>query len=161
MRPHLNDQKMKSSENKLRWWQIAVLAPLVVAVIPLALIVVAAFFLASAFLYLAIWLLWCSRGKDVLFVYSESPIWRDYLEAHVLPKIAGRAIVLNWTERKQWRTTLASLAFSHFGGSRQFNPLAVVFRPFRRARIFRFWEPFRDFKHGRSDPPRKIWKVTN
>lgn len=147
---------MKASENKLRWWQIILLAPLVVAVIPLALVVVAAYFSASALLYPAIWLLWCSRGKDVLFVYSESPVWRDYLEAHVLPKIAERAIVLNWTERKQWGTTLASLAFSHFGGSRQFNPLGVVFRPFRRARVFRFWLPFRDFKHGRSEPLTKI-----
>jgi hypothetical protein len=25
----------------------------------------------------------------------------------------------------------------------------VVFRPFHRTRKFRFWKPFRDFKHGR------------
>ena len=45
--------------------------------------------------------------------------------------------------------SLARAAFYHFGGNRQFNPLAIVFRPFRRPRTFRFWQPFQDFKHGR------------
>ena len=40
---------------------------------------------------------------------------------------------------------------STFGGWREFNPLAVVFRPFRRTRTFRFWQPFRDFKHGHPE----------
>jgi hypothetical protein len=85
----------------------------------------------------------------LLFVYSESPIWRDYLGEHILPLLGERAIVLNWSERKRWRVSLRRLAFYHFGGYRQFNPLAVVFRPFHRTRTFRFWEPFKEFKHGR------------
>jgi hypothetical protein len=35
-----------------------------------------------------------------------------------------------------------------FGGTREFNPMVVAFRPFRRARTFRFWQAFRDYKHG-------------
>jgi hypothetical protein len=35
-----------------------------------------------------------------------------------------------------------------FGGSRDFNPLAVVVRPLRWGRAFRFWRAFRDAKHG-------------
>ena len=37
---------------------------------------------------------------------------------------------------KCWRVSIATLAFHHFAGYRQFNPLAVVFRPFpvRRSR---------------------------
>ena len=38
-----------------------------------------------------------------------------------------------------------------FGGYREFNPLAVVFRPFRRSRIFRFWRPFKDSSHGHPE----------
>lgn len=41
--------------------------------------------------------------------------------------------------------------FRHFVGAREFNPLAVVFRPFRPARVFRFWQPFREWKHGKPD----------
>jgi len=29
--------------------------------------------------------------------------------------------------------------------------MAVVFRPFRRTRTFRFLEPFRNFKHGHPE----------
>lgn len=78
----------------LRWWQVALIAPIVIIIVPVAIVALASYLVASASLYVAIWLLWCSRGKDVLFVYSESPIWREYLEAQVLPKIAHRAVVL-------------------------------------------------------------------
>jgi hypothetical protein len=50
------------------------------------------------------------------------------------------------------------MAFRHFGGYREFNPLAVVFRPFRRTHKFRFWKPFRDWKHGCPDTLRQIQK---
>jgi hypothetical protein len=46
---------------------------------------------------------------------------------------------------------LAVFAFRYFGGYRAFNPMAIVFRPFRLARKFRFYEPFRDFKHGKTE----------
>jgi hypothetical protein len=87
----------------------------------------------------------------VLFVYSDSPIWRDYIDERILPLHAERALVLNWSERRRWRPSLSRMTFHHFGGSREFNPLAVVFRPFRRTRTFRFWQPFRDFKHGHPE----------
>lgn len=103
-------------------------------------------------LNIVIWVQWCKRGKDILFVYSDSPIWHDYLDERVLPHLGDRAIVLNWSHRKTWNESLATAAFRHFGGDKEFNPLAVVFRPFRRARTFRFWQPFRDFKHGKTEP---------
>jgi hypothetical protein len=51
---------------------------------------------------------------------------------------------------------LARVAFHHFGGWREFNPLAVVFRPLRRTRTFRFWQPFRDFTHGYPEALHRI-----
>jgi len=30
--------------------------------------------------------------------------------------------------------------------------MAVVFRPLRRTRAFRFLRPFQDFKHGNAEP---------
>lgn len=140
----------------LRSWQFALLAPLIVLVVPVAVIAFLLYAAASAVLYLLIWLLWCTRGKDVLFVYSDSPIWREYLESEVLPKIAQRAVVLNWSKRKRWKASLARFAFTHFDGYREFNPLGIVFRPGCRAQGFPYWQPFRDFKHGREEPLQKI-----
>jgi hypothetical protein len=89
-------------------------------------------------------------------VYSESPIWCEYIEKEVLPRLEGRAVVLNWSERKRWKNSLAVLAFRRFGGRRAFNPLAVVFRPFHFAKVFRFFDPFQEFKHGK---PAKVEQV--
>jgi hypothetical protein len=138
------------------WWQVALLillAPVLLLVVVVALVCVA---MASVFLHLTIWTWWCLRGRDILFVYSDSPIWHEHIEARILPLLGERAIVLNWSQRKRWRVSIARLAFHHFGGYRDFNPLAVVFRPFRRSRVFRFWQPFKDFKHGHSEPLEKM-----
>lgn len=136
--------------SKPKWWQVALVVPL----LPVLLVVVAlafTFFLMSTVgLHIAIWSWWCLRGRDILFVFSDSPVWHDYIEQHILPRLGERAVVLNWSQRRAWRFSLARLAFHHFAG-KQFNPLAVVFRPFRRTRTFRFWQPFRDFKHGDSE----------
>jgi hypothetical protein len=109
-------------------------------------------------LHLAVWLLWRPRGKNILFVYSHSPLWQDYLESRILPHLEERAIILNWSDRKKWerRFSLPVLALSYFGGQREFNPLAVVFRPFRRAKTFRFWQPFQEFKHGKREALEKM-----
>jgi hypothetical protein len=135
-----------------RWWQIALLFPLIPILMVLAAIALACFVVASICLHVTIWTIWCLRGRDILLVYSDSPIWHDYIQEAILPKLGARAVVLNWSHRKRWRLSLARLAFHHFGGYRQFNPMAVVFRPFRRSKIFRFWQPFKDFKHGRTAP---------
>lgn len=130
-----------------------ILLPLIVVVFALYL----TFYLSyGVFLYLAVWCCWCARGRHVLFVYSDSPIWHDYVEEHILHRLRKRAVVLNWSQRSRWKCTLAVLAFRYFGGSREFNPLAVVFRPFRLARRFRFYEPFREFKHGKTEAVNKM-----
>jgi hypothetical protein len=46
--------------------------------------------------------------------------------------------------------------FRSFGGRREFNPLVIVFRLFGRARSFRFWQPFQDWKRGYREPLEKI-----
>ena len=119
---------------------------------PILIIVLSAYLLYTLVLHLAIWSIWWPRGKFIMFVYSNSPIWQGYIESRILPKIQKCAIILNWSERNQWagQFSLAVLALQHFGGYRAFNPLAVVFRPFHRAKVFRFWKPFQDFKHGQS-----------
>jgi hypothetical protein len=88
----------------------------------------------------------------VLVVLSDSPIWRDYMFDEVLPLVRHRAVVLNWSERKRWPTwSLARHAFRTFKGDRNYNPLILVFRPFRRAEVFRFWQAFQEWKHGHKE----------
>jgi len=129
---------------------IVVLSPLW---IPLLLLWLVFYVLASACIHLAVLLLWLPRDKHILFVYSDSPIWHDYIEEHILPVIREQAVVLNWSQRnsRSWRPWLAVVAFIHFGGWRDFNPMAVVFRPFRRGKAFRFLPAFRDYKHGKPE----------
>ena len=119
---------------------------LVIILSPILLIAILLSLLWGAILSIAIWLTWKKRW--VLFVYSDSSTWKDYIEKEILPYIQDRAIILNWSERKNWKTSLAVLAFRYFGGYRNFNPMAIVFRPFRAVKTYRFFKAFREFKHG-------------
>lgn len=121
--------------------------------LPLLVLWAGFYLLSSIWLHLGVWLLWLPRSKRVLFVYSDSPTWQTYIEAQILPIIREQAIILNWSQRRTWprRFSLAVAAFKHFGGWREFNPMAVVFLPLRRAKVFRFLQPFREFKHGKPD----------
>src|SRR2546422_9520364 len=123
----------------LNWRQIAVLIPLFPLVLAIALFALLLYIVASICLHIVIWLWWCLRGRDILFMYSDSPIWHDYIEQRILPFLGERAVILNWSHRKKWRFSLARLAFHHFGGFREVNSLGGVFRPFLRTPRVRFW----------------------
>ena len=126
-------------------------------VLPLALISVMLWLAHRILVYLLIWALWLPKGKDILFVSSDSPIWHEYMTIQVLPRVQERAIVLNWSERNKWSSLSFRVhVFRCFGGSREFNPLIVWFRPFQRARIYRFWSAFKDWKRGYQDPIQRM-----
>ena len=130
---------------------------LFVLFLPIILPMLFVYILFGLFLHIVIWLVWCTQGKNVLFVYSNSPVWQDYVEQQILPRLSHNAIILNWSERKNWhRFSLAAMAFDFFGGDREFNPLAVVFRPLRFSRTFRFWNAFKFYKHGKAEPLTKM-----
>ena len=140
----MTGQRSKFSRSRLQFVAVLVLLPVV---LPLALIALSMGLAHRAVLYALVWLLWLPRGKDVLLVHSDSPIWHEYITTQVLPLVQPRAFVLNWSERKRWpRLSLPVVVFRSFAGRREFNPLVVVFRPFARARYFRFWQPFQDLK---------------
>jgi hypothetical protein len=153
---------MSSGQQQNSWWKKTVIAGVILlclpVIIPFLLVIFVIYIPFSICLHVCIWSLWSSRGYNVLFVYSNSPIWQEHIEKHIFPRLGNRAKILNWSERCQWHfpPTLARLAFHHFGGHREFNPLAVVIRPFRFSRTFRFWKPFQDFKHGRPEALEKM-----
>lgn len=129
-----------------------------VLISPLVVAALAIYCLIGMLLHVVVWCWWCPRGRDMLFVYSNSPIWQEYVQQQLLPPLETRAVVLNWSERRNWRPSLAVWAFRYFGGSRAYNPIAIVFRPLRRTRTFRFYEPFHDLKHGK---PERVERMTS
>lgn len=133
------------------------MAAVVIALLPLLLVIVVWFALWRLGLLFLVWNFWCAKGRNVLFVYSDSPNWKEYIETNILPRFDNRVVVLNWSNRSKWKTSLAKLVFQHWGGRREFNPLGVIFKPFHRTRVFRFHKPFMDFKHGKSENL-KNWK---
>ena len=54
------------------------------------------------------------------------------------------------------KVSFAPHVFRTFGARRDFNPLVVVFRPFRRAEVLRFWQAFKDWKHGHTEPVERL-----
>ena len=132
-----------------RWWTWPLLALLIAALIPLVIVGMAMWFIAAAALQLIVWMAWCSRGRYALVVYSNSPIWQEYFEEQVLPAVGDRGVVLNWSDRKRWPLTLSVVLFKFFGGTHDFNPFALIFQPLVWKREFRFYGPFKAFKHGR------------
>ncbi|MBV9623352.1 MAG: hypothetical protein JOZ14_05170 [Acidobacteria bacterium] len=132
--------------------KIALVFILLPLVLPLIIVALLLFTLHRLVLYLLVWMLWVPNGKDTLFVYSDSPIWHGYMTEQVLPLVRDRAIILNWSERSTWRKwRLTQQVFYSFGGRREFNPMVIVFRPIHRAKVFRFWSAFKDWKHGHTE----------
>jgi hypothetical protein len=43
-----------------------------------------------------------------------------------------------------------------FAGSREFNPIAIMFEPLTWPRRFRFYRAFRAFKHGRPEEVERL-----
>lgn len=126
--------------------------PMLVLLSPLILLLAVIWFVAAVVLHLATVLLWVPRGRKVVFVYSDSPVWKDYIERNILPRLPETAAILNWSERKHWGSfNLAVWLFRFYAGGREYNPLGLIIHPLWGPKVFRFWRAFRDFKHGNID----------
>src|SRR5438552_19116798 len=89
---------------KRKWhWRDAVLLLILPFLIVLIPAVIFLFIANRVLLYLIVRLLWLPKGKDVLVVYSDSPIWHEYMTTQIIPIIGERAVILNWSERKKWQ----------------------------------------------------------
>jgi hypothetical protein len=95
---------------------------------------------------------WGMSGKCLLLVYSNSPHWQGYIEEHWLSRIGRISVVLNWSDRARWPEQHAFEAeiFRMWAGDREFNPLAIVIPERGPVRVIRFWQAFRDYKHGKD-----------
>jgi hypothetical protein len=122
---------------------------LVPALLPVLAITALAFVISTCGIHFAVWSLWCSRGRDVLLVYSDSPHWGEFFATEIAPRLERRAVLLNRSAPRRSQARLARWAYGHWGGSREHCPLALVFRPLWRTRVFRFYQPFLEWKQGK------------
>ena len=130
--------------------------PLVIVLLPWVVLVLAVWCVAAIAVLVAVWMTWCPRRRYALVVYSNSPIWQPYFDEQVLPAIGNRGVVLNWSDRTRWKFSLSVASFRMFAGRHDFNPMVIVFPPFRWPRRFRFYEAFRTFKHGHHESVERI-----
>jgi hypothetical protein len=128
---------------------------LLLIVLPIALVMAIAVglvvFLRSFFIHLAVWISWIPRGVDILLVYSDSPTWKAQIEETLAPLLKTRAVILNTSDRNRWQGGLASMTANYFARTRRAAPCCVLFRPLRRARVFRLRRPFQDLKYGQPE----------
>jgi hypothetical protein len=144
--------EVQAKRNRGKVFGPLVLLLLALVVVPLLVLIAIFYFLFRGYLYLAVWLFWCFRGRHVLFVYSRSPNWELHIEHDVIPRLPPSSVVLNWSDRRAWsRRSLEANVFGHFLGDREHTPSAIIFRPFHRARVFRFHEAFLEAKHGKHE----------
>ena len=137
-----------------RWLVVLLVGLVVIPLLPVVLVVV---LVAAVWDRLAKWRLrrefgarWGSEGKRLLFVYSNSPHWKERIEQEILPLIEGCAVVLNWSERStdRWKNKPVEVRiFSSWSGLTEFNPMAIVFPEEGPVRAIRFWQAYRDFRH--------------
>jgi hypothetical protein len=141
-----------SDEQRKPWW----VWPLLIVALPLVVVALLLWLISALLLLSVVWLAWCPRRRFAIVVYSNSPVWQNYFERLVIPRLGERAVVLNWSERKRWTLSLSVILFRVFAGSRDFNPIAIVFEPLAWPRAFRFYKAFRSFKHGRPEDVEKL-----
>jgi len=163
------DKELSKTKQFLILAVVIVFLPLILLI---AVIIGVAWLLWGAWLGLRVRWQWYPKGKHLLFVYSDSPNWKDYIKANILPRIQERAVVINWSERSRWdwkQKPLEVQVFRHWAGvSRysfkgrvkwdgdEFNPIAITFIPWWKRKVFKFWQPFKDFKHGKERPLKQL-----
>ncbi len=88
------------------------------------------------------WLRHGRKGKKILFVYSDSSNWKDYIETKILPRIEAYSIILNWSKRGEWESQMQfeTKLFNQWAGPGEFVPVAILFSTIGKARTFRLWQ---------------------
>lgn len=122
---------------------------MVIVFSPVLALLALAFALAWSWMHLVAWA-WAGKSSPrALFVYSDSPLWHQYCEERVIPRLPQGSKLLNWSLRREWRWYQPSVALARFfGGRYSYNPIGLVAVRFGRVRVFRFWEGFRELKKG-------------
>ena len=99
------------------------------------------------------WIRHGRKGKFILFVYSDSSNWKDHIETKILPRIEACAVILNWSKRHEWESSMQfeRRLFNQWIGSGEFTPTAILFPLMRKVKVFRLWQLSQNPKHGKDN----------
>lgn len=89
------------------------------------------------------------RGRDLLIVYTDSPHWKEHIETKWLARWPDRTVAFNRSRPWSGRQPEAAL-WRIVAGIAEHTPLAVLVLPGGKVRVIRFFQAFRDFKHGKE-----------
>ena len=92
------------------------------------------------------------KGKVILFVYSDSPNWKDHIEEKILPRLEACSVILNWSKRREWESSmqLEARLFNQWAGPGEFTPTAILFPLLGKVKVFRLWQLSQNPKHGKN-----------
>ena len=135
----------------------------IILAIPIVIFFVVYWIIKTIILLLLIRLNWHPKKKFMLFVYSDSPKWKSYVETKSIQKLLKYSEVVNFSERKKWKKYMPFKVkvFRHFTGvwssivykescwkNGKFSPVAVIFIPWWNPKIVSFREAFKHIKIG-------------
>ena len=94
------------------------------------------------------------ENKNILFAYSDSHHWQQYIEENILPVIESSAIVINRSRDSEWKNNnpIEYQVIDRWGGGKEYNPIAIIFPQKGKIKNIRFYQAFKDLKHGNSAP---------
>jgi len=97
------------------------------------------------------------KGKRVLFVYSDSSTWKDHIEAKILPRLDDCSVVLNWSKRREWESSMRFEArlFDQWAGQGEFTPTAILLPLTGKVRVFRLWQVSSKSRQGKGIPSKE------
>jgi hypothetical protein len=90
-------------------------------------------------------------GKVALIAYSRDAGSAHYIEEHLLPFINHACVVVD-RSNAQWKRQfpLEQRLIEHFAGRRQGTPVAIVFPPGARTKVFPMYEELREAQKGKT-----------
>jgi len=98
------------------------------------------------------------KGKVILFVYSDSSNWKDYIEEKILPRLEACSVILNWSKRREWESSMRFEArlFNQWAGSGEFTPTAILFPLLGKVKVFRLYQLSQNPKHGKNKVSKEV-----
>tara|TARA_R110002072_G_scaffold95501_1_gene210577 strand:+ start:977 stop:1450 length:474 start_codon:yes stop_codon:yes gene_type:complete len=127
-----------------------IIVPIIIIVLPVIFWIMLIVGILKTYIRFRLRIKW-PENTFILFTYSESENWTDYIEQKIIPRIAAHAQIINRSQQKDWKSRYPTERRAlESWGNLNINPVAIVFRPWKPAKVIAFYEAFRDLKHGKE-----------
>jgi len=91
------------------------------------------------------------RKSRVILVYSDSPKWKAQIETQIVPDLPENTLILNISKPGLGHSANFDYhQYKYWAGSREYCPMVIIRRPFRKPLLFRFYKAFRKSSGGDS-----------